>query len=293
MKRYIKNIFILVLFLLFFTPSVSSAADIFFTANKNSFAPNEDFLVQVFLDTKDISVNALEGAVAFSPEFLELREIRDGNSSINFWIERPQSIEGGKVVFSGITAGGFSGARMSLFGLVFRSKGAGNSVILFDNMQVLQNDGLGTKVSTKEVPFSFSISGESSGSPPEDIKVVDAVPPEDFIPFIGQDSTVFDGKYFLVFSAADKGIGIDHYEVREGIWGRYVTADSPYLLKDQSLRKNVYIKSIDKSGNERLVEINARNPGLRLEPGLIIGILILIIISIFLFKEIWLKFTRR
>lgn len=277
-----------------FLPCFSLAADVFFDANKNSFAQNEDFLIKVFLDTKGSTINALEGTIAFSSEYLELKEIRDGNSSINFWIEKPHSVVDGKVVFSGITAGGFSGQKIFLFGLVFRSKKVGNSSIAFDSIKVLQNDGLGTKIPIeKSTPFAFSISKELNGSVVEDLRIKDTNPPEDFNPFTASDPSIFDGKYFLVFSTVDKGSGIDHYEVSEGFWDKYVTVESPYLLEDQSLSKNIYIKAIDKAGNERLVKIKAQNPSLTLKLGLILGILLVVCIFSYIFyrKKIWPKFT--
>ncbi|MEK7572427.1 MAG: GxxExxY protein [Patescibacteria group bacterium] len=275
-----------------------NAADVFFDANKNNFAQNEDFLIKVFLDTKDNTINALEGTMAFSPEYLELKEIRDGNSSINFWIERPHSVVGGKIVFSGITAGGFSGPKMFLFGLVFRTKKIGESTILFDNMQILQNDGLGTKVPAKATPFTFSVSKEFRGTTGEDLAIKDANSPENFNPFIGNDPSIFDGKYFIVFSTVDKGVGIDHYEVREspwfflGIWGgKYITTESPYLLKDQTLKSKIYIKAIDKAQNEREVKLGAQNKLAWLQPSLVLSIIILVA-YIFGFKKIWLRFTQ-
>ena len=290
----VKKTFILILFLLYFVPTASFAADISFSADNNIFAQNEEFLVQVFLDTKDVKVNALEGTVVFPLDLLELKEIRDGNSSINFWIEKPHSVTAGKVAFSGITTGGFSGPHRFLFGLVLEAKKVGSSSISFDNIKVLQNDGLGTKIPITETPFTFSISKESTGSVAEDLVIKDTDPPENFNPFIANDSTIFDGKYFLVFSTVDKGAGIDHYEVREGFWNKYVTVESPHLLEDQSLSKNIYIKAIDKSGNERLVKIEAQNPSFWFRFDLILGILLVVCIFSYIFyrKKIWSKFTQ-
>lgn len=290
MKIFTKKTFILSLFLLCFLPSMSFAADIFFNADKDTFAVDEDFLVQVFLDTKDTTVNAVEGVVLFPAGFLELKEIRDGNSFINFWIEKPHSAENGEISFSGITTGGFSGSKRFLFGMVFQSKKIGNSSISFSHIQVLQNDGLGTKIITKEIPLTFSISEVSSGGEPRDLKITDTDPPEDFAPFIGNDPTMFDGKYFVVFSAVDKGVGIDHYEIREGILSDYVVAESPYLLKDQSLGKDIVVKAVDKVGNKRLVKIKAQNPNFNLKQFLIFGTILSI--CIFFIRKKWLKFFQ-
>jgi ATP-dependent Zn protease len=73
---------------------------------------------------------------------------------------------------------------------------------------------------------------------------------------------LFDNNYFVVFSTVDKGSGIDHFEIKEtytGLDGHFVVGSSPYVLKDQSLNKNIYIKAVDKNGNIRLSKINAQN----------------------------------
>jgi len=93
--------------------------------------------------------------------------------------------------------------------------------------------------------------------------IIDTAPPEEFEPQIGQDPTVFGGKYFLSFAAQDKTSGVDRYEVAETprILSRFIknekwkTAESPYLLEDQQLRSKISVKAIDKAGNEIIAEM--------------------------------------
>jgi len=289
-----KKLFITILFLIFFIPSVSLAADIFFSGSKDNYGVDEQFLLRVVLDTKGASINAVEGKILFPADFLELKEIRDGNSFINFWVEKPQSTKNGEITFSGIVTGGIEGENHLLLGLVFNAKKVGNGSVFFNNMRALANDGLGTKVILQELSHNFSISLEST-TPRENLKILDTEPPEDFKPFIASDPEIFDGQYFLVFSAIDKGVGIDYYKVSESFWGprgEYFITESPYLLKDQKLRKNIYIKAVDKAGNTRLVKIPARNPSVWLETGLIFGIITLIL-CILIFNRIWSRPIRR
>jgi hypothetical protein len=292
MKIFIKKSLIVFLFLMYFIPSVSSAADIFFDSNKNSYDKNENFLVHVYLDTEDKKVNAIEGVVSFSSDFIELKEIRDGNSSVNFWIERPRLGSNGKINFSGITTGGYSGSKMFLFDIVFQTKKSGNTSLNFENIQILENDGLGTKILTKDIPFNLYISNEVSNKKGEDLVMKDSNPPEDFNPFITKDVDIFNGKYFVVFSTVDKGVGINRYEVRESLWGwggKYIQAESPYLLKDQKLTSKVYIKAVDNSGNVKIVKIDAQRKMATLEQYLIIGIILFICILFSFRKKIWSK----
>lgn len=285
-----KKIFIIALFLLIFTPIVSFSAVLSLDTEKQVFTVDEEFLVEVFIDTEDVSVNAVEGVVRFPLGLLTLKEIRDGNSSINFWVEKPASQKAGEVYFSGITTGGFSGANRFLFGMVLQANKIGSGSISWNGVQILQNDGLGTKVKTQSKLLDFTVSGEKSGEQ-ANLSIVDTNPPEIFSPFIGSDPSIFNGQYFVVFSTVDKGVGIDHYEVREGIWGNYVRAESPYLLTDQALSKKVSVTAFDKSGNTRTIDIKAKNPSLRFQFGVIIGIIL--IICIFFWKKIRSIFSRR
>ena len=119
MNNYIKKFFALILSAVWLLPSASFAAEIFFRSDQNVFPTKESFLVEVFMDTESARINAVEGTILFPDELLELKEIREGNSVLNFWVDKPKSAEPGKISFSGMTPGGFSGADRFLFGIIF------------------------------------------------------------------------------------------------------------------------------------------------------------------------------
>ncbi|MFA5831310.1 MAG: hypothetical protein WC878_05770 [Candidatus Paceibacterota bacterium] len=253
-----KKIIILLL-LLFFAPSVFGA-QVSFVSEKSSFAQNEEFLISVFLDTEGETLNAFEGKISFPVDLLEEKEIRSGDSLINFWIEKPSSLTDGKggksgeIIFSGITPGGFLGTKGILVSVVFRAKQKGDGIIRGEGLRILKNDGLGTKAEVKTSPFSFSVSEENLVTPSIIPPIKDTEPPENFVPIIVNDPNVFEGKYFVVFLAQDKGSGIDRYEVREGESGSFSPAESPHLLKNQSLDAKIFVKAVDKAGNEKISE---------------------------------------
>jgi hypothetical protein len=286
MKRYIfTTIF---LFSVYFTPFCSYGAEMFFSTEKEVFLQNEDFLVQVFLNTEGSQVNAVEGKVKYPADNLEFIENMDGNSLVNFWIEKPHLSNRGEISFSGITTGGFSGEKIFLFGFVLKPKRTSDNMISFSNIRVLENDGIGTELTSKSLSLSVKISKDTKNGDSMD-DIYDKAIPEDFSPEVGNDPSIFGGQHFVVFSTVDKISGIDHYEVREGFFGEYVISNSPHLLMDQSLSKNIYIKAVDKSGNERVVKINARHP-FGLELYIIIGIIMTI--CILFGKKILRKFSR-
>jgi len=289
MKKNIK-IFSVVCFLYLLAPGLSFAANVFIDTEKDSFATGETFLLKVFLDTENISVNAVGGRVVFPENLLSLEEIQDGNSAINFWIEKPSLVGSNSVVFSGITAGGFYGPNKLLFSVVFKAKNNGAGTVSFSDIQVLQNDGVGTKVDTVNRSFGFFNTKELVSSE-EGLFVNDKNPPEDFFPSVASDPEMFGGAYFVVFSTQDKESGIGHYEVREGFWGEYIVAESPFVLNDQSLIKKIYIKAIDNNKNERVVSLAPQNPPKWYEDYLILSIILLVIIGLFTQKK-WQKFIQ-
>jgi len=240
------------------------ATEIYFDSKIKEIAINQQFQVDIFLNTENEAINAIEGKVVFPEKFLELKEIRDGNSIINFWIERPQAVNG-EIIFSGIIPGGYLNKEGLIFSLVFQSIQEGRGQIEIRDIKTLINDGQGTETKTTTSDLQFVISKKAPISPPIVIEIEDTDLPETFEPAVASDPTMFEGKYFLVFATQDKGSGIDHYEVQENRKqkiedGNWEVAQSPYVLKDQELKSFAYVKAVDKKGNERIVSLSPRHP---------------------------------
>ena len=113
--------------------------------------------------------------------------------------------------------------------------------------------------------------------------------PENFNPTIEKNELIFDGKYFLVFATEDKISGIDHYEIREGEWGIFHRAESPYALRSQSLTKDIHIKAIDKAKNERLIILNAQYEPVWYQQYInyVIIIIVVLFVVVLSFKKKW------
>jgi hypothetical protein len=217
-------------------------------------------------------INAIEGEIIFPPELLEITEIREANSIINLWVEQPKLKQEGLIYFSGIIPGGYRGEKGLLFSAVFQTKKTGTGLIKLENIRSLLNDGKGTETKTTVSELKFSVAQEAPVFVVQELKLKDREPPESFKPMIGKDPEIFEGKYFLVFTTEDKGSGIDHYEVSEkrkyriGNWEfgigkpKWVKTESPYILNDQELRSDIYVKAKDRAGNERIETIEARQP---------------------------------
>jgi len=289
-----KHIFIFVAICFLFAGVQVRAAEIFFGVSDENIGLNTKFEVEIFINTQGESVNAIEGQIIFPSDILELKEIRDANSIINFWIDKPENNLSGQVNFSGIIPGGYQGERGLLFSLIFLSKNQGRGTINIQATKALLNDGNGTAALLSISPYQFTISGTGTASSVSTI--IDKERPESFIPKVVSDPNLFDGKYFLVFATQDKGSGIDHYEIKEAkyksfdFFAKWITAESPYALHDQKLKSYIFIKAVDRSGNMQIEGISPQNPLAWYENYLVWFIIIITVLILMLaIKKIWEK----
>ena len=259
-----KHFSFLAIGLLFLWPTSSVfAAETFFTTGTRTVTVGDLLELSLFLDTEGESINAVEGGVAIPAELFDLREIRDGNSMINFWLERPTSESNGIILFSGIIPGGYIGQNGPLLSLLLEAKKSGYATIRASHAKVFRNDGKGSSLTLTPRPITIYI-GE--GTPLQSAaKLADADPPEPFEPALAKTPDAYEGRVFVVFATQDKKSGIDHYEVQLGTAGkpepgRWERTESPYILADEGFRGYVYVKAVDRAGNERIEQLSLRGP---------------------------------
>ncbi len=252
---------------------------LFFDYGNSAHGKGEDFLVHVLFDTASQSVNAIEGTIVLDPS-LEIKEIRDGDSILKFWVEAPHA-DSKDIKFSGIAPGGFNTSGGKLFSILLHAKQTGDVGLSARGIKVLKNDGKGGQLENIVQPSQIKITNEVSE---QVVPVTDTDAPEVFQPEISRDDSLFGGKYFVAFSAQDKGSGIKSYEVKEGFFGSFAPAQSPHELSNQGLYKTIYIKAIDKSGNERIVTVKATH----LSPVEYVGIAAIVLLGVVLLvRKIW------
>ncbi len=228
----------------------------------------------VRVDTGGEEINALEATLVL-PESIHVSRIETGNSTILMWITKPRQ-EGREITFAGITPGGFSGVQLllTLHGAFYP---ADFEKVRFQNVVALKNDGSGTRI---PVAFSFDASSFQT----------DSEPPEDFTPRIVNDPNLFDGKYSLVFAAQDKNSGVNRYEVREGRFGPWREVDSPHILANQKLNRNIYVRAKDHANNERVAVVPAVHRAWW-EMWAILAILIVLTVAVGIYKKTWARFV--
>jgi len=281
MKFKIIGILVSLSFLVF---GFVSASQTFFEVDKTIIRAGDIFEVSFFINTEGEDINAIEGKIIFPEKYILLKEIRDGSSIINFWVERPNLING-EISFAGIIPGGYLSKKGFIFSLIFQALEDGGGLAEVKSLNVLANDGQGTPVETitkdtqiqifqkTETPVlsTSSIFQNETFKTTEPFGIKDSNLPEIFEPKVVSDINLLDGKYFLVFATQDKGSGIDYYEVREQkvltifksdyvIWeNNWNKVDNLHVLGDQSLHSFIYVKAVDKAGNERIAIIHPKN----------------------------------
>lgn len=291
----IKIIF-LVVYLLFFA-NLALGAELFLQPDKQSLNVGSLFRVDFLITSLKESVNAIEGKIFFSKDILELSEIIDGNSVINLWPQKPEYSENeGSVVFAGITPGGFQSDDGQIFSLIFKAKKQGIAIVSIQQAKALLNDGLGTAASLITKNCEMQINEQASSVINNQFEIKNDInPPEPFELYIACDPNIFEGKNFLVFTAQDKGLGISHYEIQEtknnqqgNHWQR---AKSPYVLQDQALKSYVFVKAIDKAGNERIAILKPKSFFIVYKNYLIWGIILLTALIVYFL--LWKKYKKK
>lgn len=234
------------------------AAEMYFGSIDHALGVNGLFEAKLFLNTNNESINAIAGKIVFPEDAVVLNAIRNADSIITLWIEQP-TLKTNEITFSGVVPGGYRENQGKLFSLLFQTKKEGEGELQIKDAKTFLNDGKGTEATVIPRPFMFLTSRNASPVSASAYDIRDTDPPEPFTPEIYRSQDIFDGEYFLIFATQDKESGIDHYEVKEG--GRsFVAAESPYLLQNQKLNQKIFVKVVDKNGNERIAVVEPRYP---------------------------------
>ncbi len=292
-KKILGAVFIILLGC-FWGADYSKAAEFTLQTSKEGLmGVGEAFQTDLLLNTQMEKINAISGKIIFFPASFKLTEIRAGNSIINFWVESPAERNAGEINFSGIIPGGYNGDKGLLLSLIFATKKEGQAILKMQEGQALLNDGQGTAAQVTLATLNLAVSNKISTSSTVSV-LEDSNPPESFKPEIGQDPALYGNQWFVVFVTQDKGVGVDHYEIQETRNGKIIEsnwqkAESPYLIKDQSLRSYINIKAVDKNNNYCLAMVVPQlSLWMRYEKIIISGIIILLLgIFYYLGGKLW------
>jgi len=284
MKYFYLIIFIILLSL----PFIAKGAILYLSPATGQYQVGDTFMVEIRLDTQGEYINAVEANLNFSSDILEVKDLSQGNSVLTLWVKEP-TVSQGVISLAGGTPGGYQGANGILTKIVFKARVQGVGQVNFlNNSKALLNDGRGTEAELSTKNGSFSVLAKKLEAPKDQWQKElgeDKTAPLPFKIEISRNPAIFEGKYFITFSTTDKETGVDHYEVKEGKrdWEKAV---SPYVLKNQNLTSDIWVKAVDKAGNEWVEIVKAaRKP---IWEYVLYGILCLILLSgiIILVKKI-------
>ena len=257
-----------------FFPMVSLGAKLYLEPAQGEYHQSDIFIVELRIEV-DECINLVKADLSFSEDNLEIVDFSRGESILTLWINPPFiDQEKGLISFIGGVPGGYCGkiqgdpGPSNLLGrAIFRVKDIPfqgleekrATINFLDTSEVFLNDGLGTKSELFLKGASFKILTKSASPKDEWQEELrkDTFPPEPFEIEIRREPTVFEGKYFIIFSATDKQSGIDHYEIKEG-QREWREAVSPYLLEDQTLEGTIKVMAVDMAGNKRIQEISPK-----------------------------------
>ncbi len=239
-------------------PSSALGAQATFSVVSNETRGDRAAIIEVYIDPEGAELNAVEGIIKIEegiPGTLVSVVPETGGSLLTLWPSPPvYTPEDQTIRFVGGVPNGFSAGGRLLRFRIFADT-SDTLRIFWLNGAAYHNDGVGTKEAVKG--GSLVVTLEPSKPNPINPASPDSVPPRFDALEVGQDQSVFDGKYFVSFHAIDDASGIDYYEVSEN---EVVTrADQGmYVLQDQEREVRVVITAYDKAGNSTAVEVPGR-----------------------------------
>jgi hypothetical protein len=220
------------------SPLSVKAAGIYMEPKSGTFGPGDTFELDILINVDGDCVNTIDAYLEFPNDYMKVKNFLDGESIINLWLEKPNSLnlaeinETGILNFAGGIPGGYCGripgdpGRSNLLGkVIFEIP----SFILSDNeretlklkfldkTRILLNDGFGTADEVLVEPAEFVFSRQSINASKEWQNEInaDTIPPEPFIVELQQKEGIFDGQYYIIFATQDKQSGMDHFQVLE------------------------------------------------------------------------------
>jgi len=303
--------FIITTVLIFGLPISLLAGELGLQSEFQTVGIGQKFQIDLWLDTDNEPVNALEGQIIFPAELFKLEEIRDGASVVGLWVEAPHYIQldngDGKIIFSGIIPHGMSESRARILSVIVEALEAGSGSINVINANVIGNGISGRRTPLTLSRLTVNISADKAVTP--FVLKEDKKSPEPFYPRIASGPDIFDNDFFVIFQTTDDETGIDHYEIIESskdysdqqlkeldasLWQMVI---NPARLSDQSLSSFIYIKAVDRAGNQTIAKLAPQATVLTSSPykyyifSVIIGVVTLLCLffGFIMWRDLWKK----
>lgn len=135
-------------FLLFFAIGTGwvHAASLGVAVSPSSTTVGQTVTATIYVQTGGKAINAVEAALIFPTNLLDLKSVSKSGSILQFWTTEPAgSSASGRVVFSGgLPSPGFSRSSGTIVSATFTAKAVGAATLQLSGGKVLANDGVGT-----------------------------------------------------------------------------------------------------------------------------------------------------
>ena len=139
-----------------------SASVLISTASGN-YSVGSTVTASVYVNTGGVPINAVEGTVNYSSEYLEFQSVSTSDSIFAFWTRGP--IGGGESTTfgGGLSYPGYTGSSGKILTITWKAKKEGSVSVNWSGVRVLANDGEGTNIYGAAYGANFTI-GSSRGS---------------------------------------------------------------------------------------------------------------------------------
>ena len=287
MKKLI--LILIITFGIFIFPSTIKAATILFNEPIYEVGVGEEIVIPIKLDTEGLSINTITGKIILEGDLALIDSINEKESFILLWIERPTYSEN-KIEFSGIIPGGFSGVLGvgvgvydpgTILNVVVKGKIVGEVIlsVLVDTLIEHSKNQRNIPVLAKTLKINIVEKNVYEKIAPSDNE-----PPEVFNPVIVKSDFISSTGYGLVFQTRDADSGVDHYEIKIGN-SEFFKADSPYALDKSNIHSIMYVRAIDRNGNERIVKVVSSDRSGQFTNIYYITIFVAMLFTFFIYKE--------
>jgi hypothetical protein len=150
------------------------AADFSFVPSGGTLSANQEFTVQIKIDTAGLAINAAQGVLTYS-ENLQVKSISKEGSVFNFWLQEPTA-SNQKIEFIGGTPNGVAGSALLALKVVFIGKAIGQGDIVFTDGAITAADGTGSNIVDKLNGAKFIIGTKGSTSQRESLPENETIP---------------------------------------------------------------------------------------------------------------------
>lgn len=282
----------LALAVLFLGLNKTYAAELNFSSPKLIEETENNYAIDLNLDTQGDNINVLEASLNYSPSNFDLKTILTGDSIINFWIQKP-IVKDGLIHFSGSIPAGYFGSKGRVLTIVVQPKIAVSTIdlnIISDEhsiSRVFLNDPLATEktIQTKRYSLDLPITFDTNII----TTIIDVDKPEPFTIEISPSSSLPLNNVFVIFNAVDSISGIDHYEMAQTDLTddfnnnkslKWQIVESPTILNISQAKRFLAIKAFDGSNNVELSVLAlkpSKNKVISQNPFTVIIVLVIII----------------